>query len=150
LNGKLEVDHFRPKSKGAKKVTGHYRNLFPAWGHCNRSKGDFWPTKQERDLGMRLLDCTREDEYLEAHIREDPVTRELVGLSPEGKTHIAVLDLNSPHLINQRKLRAEILTKLSGPKRIKGNPSFKAIADQLASFREQLAYLIPELPLLEK
>jgi hypothetical protein len=71
-------------------------------------------------------------------------------LSPEGKTHIAVLDLNSPHLINQRKLRAEILTKLSGPKRIKGNPSFKAIADQLASFREQLAYLIPELPLLEK
>ncbi len=38
--GQLEVDHFRPRSRGGKDILD---NLVYACPTCNRFKGDYWP-----------------------------------------------------------------------------------------------------------
>ncbi len=101
----MEVDHFNPHLK-SKKVQ-QYDNLMPSFGSCNRTKGSTWPSPADVAAGMYLIDPTREQDY--GHqIFEDPKTYALVGTTPAGRYHIRVLGLNSPYLVNRRKIRSEL------------------------------------------
>jgi hypothetical protein len=95
--GELEVDHFRPLSRGG---TDALDNLVYACTTCNRFKSDYWPDDDASD-SFRLLHPRQDD--LEAHILEAANGR-LVGLTPRGWFHIRWLHLNRPQLIEMRQL----------------------------------------------
>jgi len=57
--------------------------------------------------GIRFLDCCREWDYGE-HIFEDPTTHRVVGVTPPGRYHVRMCDLNAPHLIRERKDRSQL------------------------------------------
>jgi hypothetical protein len=101
----IQVDHFDPRQK--EKRIQNYQNLFLADAHCNGSKSDSWPGEKERMQGIRFLNCCEEQDYGTC-IFEDPATHELVGTTPAAIYHIETIDLNAPHLIKERKQRAEI------------------------------------------
>jgi hypothetical protein len=106
----MEVDHFNPTLKGAER--NKYSNLFPATRHCNGSKSDEWPSVRARKAGLRFLNPCQEQDY-GVHIFEDPRTHELIGLTPAGKYHLRYCDLNAPHLILERKERAQLRALLN-------------------------------------
>jgi|GEM_PF-4529069 len=58
----IEVDHFDPRTVDGKK-NHNYNNLLPAYGPCNRSKSNKWPTGEEEALGFRFLNPTVERDY---------------------------------------------------------------------------------------
>lgn len=101
----LQVDHFNPTLSG--KHRNHFKNLFPATSHCNRSKWDAWPSAADQKLGLRFLNCCEEIDYGE-HIFEDPVTHRVFGVTPAGRYHIRHCDLNDDVYIDERRQRAEI------------------------------------------
>ncbi len=139
----MEVDHFDPGKRDD--PVQDYDNLFLASRHCNRAKGTFWPTDEEAAQAIRLLNPCKETDYGE-HIFEDSVTSKLVGATPPGRTQIRVCDLNAPHLVEERKLRADILAmlaKLTSKARSKnvGLPS-----ELLAKVAEATDFMIPPIP----
>jgi hypothetical protein len=101
----MHVDHHNPKLKRKSR----YENLFPAYGPCNESKSDHWPTDAQMAEGIRFLNPCRETDYNE-QVFEDPDTHELVGTTVAARYHILMLDLNSHNLVEHRRERA-ILTK---------------------------------------
>lgn len=107
----MEVDHFNPNRRGPSRH--EYSNLFPATRHCNGAKSDLWPARELRKAGVRFLNPTKEQDY-GVHIFEDPQTHELVGATPAGKYHIRCCDLNAPHLVRERRDRAELGRILGG------------------------------------
>ena len=106
----IEVDHFNPNLKGLRRH--EYTNLFPATRHSNGAKSDLWPSGKLKRMGVRFLNPTKEQDY-GVHIFEDAVTHELVGASPAGRYHIRCCDLNAPHLVQERRDRAQ-LSKILG------------------------------------
>ena len=105
----MQVDHFDPRQKKDKIQV--YSNLFLSDAHCNGAKHDKWPTKEERALGCRFLNCCDEQDYDEV-IFEDPTTHLLVGTSVAARYHIDVIDLNDPGLVGQRQARFDIVRTL--------------------------------------
>ncbi len=101
----MEVDHFNPLLRGASR--NKYSNLFPATRHCNGSKGQHWPSTKLRKTGIRFLNPCEEHDY-GVHIFENPITHELLGVTPAGIYHIRYCDLNAPHLVLERKERAKL------------------------------------------
>ena len=101
----LDVDHFDPRLKA--RYLQSYSNLFPASRHCNGKKQNAWPTKEMENAGIRFLDCTKEHDY-GVHILEDPVTHRVFGVTPAGRYHVRVLDLNAGVFIKHRKMRADL------------------------------------------
>lgn len=57
--------------------------------------------------GIRFLDCTKEHDY-GLHILEDPGTHRVFGISPAGRYHVRVLDLNAGVFIKHRQMRAKL------------------------------------------
>jgi hypothetical protein len=100
----IEVGHFDPCEFDGKK-NHNYDNLLPAWGPCNRSKGNKWPTVEEEALGFRFLNPTVERDY-GIHLFEDPESHMIVGLTPAGRYHLRCLALNTEHLVLKRKNRS--------------------------------------------
>ncbi len=98
VGGELEIDHFRPFSRGGADTPA---NLVYACTTCNRFKGDYWPEEDAPD-SFRLLHPSRDDRG--AHIL-DAANGRLVGLTPRGWFHIRWLHLNRPQLIALRQLR---------------------------------------------
>jgi len=98
--GQLEIDHFRPRSRGGKDTLD---NLLYACPTCNRFKGDYWPVP-EASPDLMLLHPQRDD--LSAHIGSPPDGR-LIGLTKRGWFHIQRLRLNRAQLIELRLQRAE-------------------------------------------
>lgn len=101
----MEVDHFDPTLSGQKRHV--YRNLYLASAHCNGKKSDYWPTAAERRVGIRLLDPCAEIDYGK-HIFEDPCSHELVGITPAGRYHIDICDLNAKTFVDERRRRAKL------------------------------------------
>jgi hypothetical protein len=137
----MEIDHFDPTLKGRKRH--RYSNLFLASRYCNNKKRGNWPSPAAVARGVRFLNCCEEQDYGE-HIFEDPATHRLVGASPAGKYHVRVLDLNAPHLVEERAERAR-LRKLLYEDR-------KRVKETIAAMRAfrilqtELGYLIPTIP----
>ena len=143
-NGKLEVDHFNSTLKHPER--NFHDNLVAASRHCNGAKWNWWPTKSEQKLGGRFLNPYEELDY-GLHLFENPVSCEIESATVEGCYHIAKLDLNAPHLVRERRQRAEIRAQLTiGPVTIVGPISSVQECARLLS--EQAEEMIPTLPLL--
>lgn len=101
----LDVDHFDPRRKSD--YLQRYSNLFPASRHCNGKKQNAWPNKEMQAAGIRFLDCTNEHDY-DVQILEDPATHRVFGITPAGRYHVRVLDLNAEVFIKHRKMRTDL------------------------------------------
>ena len=127
----LHVDHFNPKLKSK----SPYENLFPAYGPCNKAKGESWPVKSQLDKGLRFLNPCEEDDY-GVQIFEDPDTHKLVPANQAASYHIDTLDLDCA--LEQRKQRALIQRILDSG--IVKDPKMKA------DIEETLKISIPPIP----
>ncbi len=107
----MEVDHFDPTLRA--NARNCYDNLFYSTRHCNNAKRRHWPTSAQRSRDVRFLNCCEEQDY-GLHIFEDPATHRVFGVTPAGRYHVRMCDLNAPHFIRERRDRAllsDILTK---------------------------------------
>jgi HNH endonuclease len=82
----IEVDHFDPRKVGGKK-NHNYDNLLPAYGPCNRSKSNKWPSPEAEASGVRFLNPTVEGDY-GVHLFEDPLSHKIIGFTPAGRYHL--------------------------------------------------------------
>lgn len=96
--GKLEPDHFKPRSLGGNDML---ENLVYCCTTCNRIKGDFWAIAP---IEKRLLHPQRDN--LNLHLRQDSEGL-LTGLTETGKFHLKRLRLNRPPLVALRRARTE-------------------------------------------
>ena len=139
----IDVDHFDPRLKS--RYLQSYSNLFPASRHCNGKKQNAWPSKEMEAAGIRFLDCTKEHDY-GVHILEDPATHRVFGITPAGRYHVRVLDLNAAVFIKHRKMRADLhIVMTQTPLEIKAK-AFDRLraAIQLAKGLQEL--VIPLIP----
>ncbi len=139
----IEVDHFDPREKNAK--IQRYSNLFPADRHCNGTKSDSWPTQEEENEGLRFINCCNEYDY-GICIFEDPETHELVGTTPAARYHILTIDLNAPHLVKERTLRAQMLADINSPAYIKDVAKSAELIDVALDLKNAIGRLIPYIP----
>lgn len=138
----FQVDHFNPKLKQG---TRHrYANLMLACVHCNLEKSDSWPNKAEIRSGVRLLDCTKEQDY-GPHIVEDRNTGLLHGRTPAGDFHITVLGLNDPYFVGKRRDRTSLLRLTRSNLVISGN-IYSQLIEDVRTAVQVLSNMIPELP----
>lgn len=141
----MEVDHFNPTPGQSR---NSYENLFLATRHCNGSKSNTWPSKQLRRKGVYLINPCMELDYGK-HIFEHPLTHRLIGVTPAGRFHITVCDLNADHLIQERRDRAEIWDCLEKiPVSVKPHAAFPD--EQCELLRKQAERMIPRIPYIPK
>jgi uncharacterized protein (TIGR02646 family) len=147
------IDHFQPKSKGGR--ANQYANLYWACIACNRTKGDSWPSADQRARGFRFADPCREQDY-GLHFVEDD-SGYLVAQTPCGEYHIWKLRLNRESRVKRRRERSERAAKLEEALvlvRSLGNralePLERQALDQIISLlREleaELQFAIPIIP----
>jgi hypothetical protein len=136
----MEIDHFNPILREA--VRNRYSNLYLSSGHCNRRKSDYWPTEAMKREGIRLLDPCAEMDYGE-HIFEDPNSHLLVGVTPAGRYHIRVLDLNAETFVSERQQRA--ICRATRVLEFNGDP-WEILAASLAVMQQLVDALIPCIP----
>lgn len=139
----MDIDHFDPRKKGD--FIQQYGNLFWATRHCNGANWKCWPSATEQALGLRYLNPCEEQDYGE-HILEDPGTHLLVGVTPTGKYHIRMCDLNADHFVAERRERAEIWELLRTAMTVKRNQMPELTADLAGALRKQAENMIPEFP----
>jgi len=143
----MEIDHFDPRKKD--RFIQEYENLFLATRHCNGAKSKFWPSGAEQALGLRYLNPCREQDY-GVHIFEDSQTHLLVGITPAGKYHIRMCDLNADHFAAERRDRAEIWEMLRSAVTVKRNQMPQVAAELAEALRKQAEQMIQEFPHLPK
>jgi len=140
----MEVDHFDPYLP--ERLRHRYSNLYLASRHCNNSKRRHWPKRSQLQAGIRFLDCCREWDYGE-HIFEDPETHRLNGVSPAGRYHVRICDLNAPHLVRERKERAQLRRLLtSSPAIIRNLEKALELSNLLKLLNDIVDRLIPPIP----
>jgi hypothetical protein len=139
----MEIDHFDARKKTD--FIQDYENLFLATRHCNGAKSKFWPTPGEQAMGLRYLNPCREHDYGE-HILEDAATHLLVGVTPAGRYHIRMCDLNADHFVAERRERAEIWKLLRSTVTVKRNQLPRMAVDLAEALRKQAEQMIPEFP----
>lgn len=138
----MEVDRFDPRRKND--YIQDYQNLFLATRHCNGAKRDNWPTAKEDAEGYRFLNCCEERDY-GVHLFEDPHTHKIKWTTRAGGYHAIHCDLDAPHLVEERRQRAELLHLLhETPVLAKQSPP--ELLACLEKIREQLKLMIPEIP----
>ncbi len=138
----MQIDHFDSTLPAS--TRNRYPNLMLSTGHCNNQKNRFWPTRSERRAGIRFLNPTREMDYGE-HIFENPTTFELVGVTPAGRYHIDILDLNHDTFVFERKKRAEYLRlKRTAPAKLRG--AFTELKEMIGFIEDLMEIFIPEIP----
>lgn len=94
------------------------------------------------------LSNQRSEEDYGPHMVEDSMTHLLVGLTPAGRYHIRMCDLNADHLVTERRDRAEIWDLLKSGGRIKQEHPLSTAADIVTALRKQAEQMIPEFPYL--
>jgi len=137
----MEIDHFDPTIKNRKRH--RYNNLFLASRFCNNRKQGNWPSRDERSVGIRFLNCCREMDYGD-QIFENSVTHLVFGVTGAAKYHVRMLDLNAPHLVDERRDRAELRKLLFEDRKIVRES--EAALQAFRILRTQLEYLIPPIP----
>ena len=142
--GTLEVDHFDPRKK--KNLIQDYNNLFPASRHCNGKKWMYWPNHEESAMGCRFLNPCEEMDYGE-QIFEDPITHNLVGVTPAAVWHIRTCALNSPHLVEERRKRAKHWRTIENAfVFLKSNAPVDTVLEVATRFREEVELMVPKIP----
>jgi hypothetical protein len=140
----MEVDHFNPRLPG--RLRHRYSNLYLASRHCNNSKRQHWPTVAQTKDGLRFLDCCREWDYGE-HIFENPVTHRVYGVTPAGRYHVRMCDLNAPRLISERRIRSELHRVLtSSPTIIRDLERALELFNLVKLLKDVADRLIPPIP----
>lgn len=142
----MDVDHFNPQLK--KRVKQSYSNLFLSTRHCNGSKGNFWPTVEDKKAGLRLLNPCKENEFPD-HIIEESATGKLIGKTPAGKLHIRVMALNDPFLVQHRLERRRfrcLLKKSDNFINLKKDSSLAACGDALSDLVTHIDKMIMDIP----
>ena len=140
----MEVDHFNPRLPA--RLRNRYDNLYLASRHCNNSKRQHWPTTAQVREGIRFLDCCREWDYGE-HIFEDARTHRVKGVTPAGKYHVRMCDLNAPHLVSERKIRSQLRRVLiSSPAIIRDLEKALEVSNLLKLLHGIADRLIPPIP----
>jgi len=141
----MEIDHFNPTLTGV--ARNDYKNLFLATRHCNNAKRDKWPDRSLRRKGVRLLNPCEEQDY-GPHILEHPETHRLVGLTPAGRYHISICDLNASHLVTERKERADCWRLLEKTPITLKSEGRACLDEVLKSLKEQVEKMIPKIDYL--
>jgi hypothetical protein len=136
----MEIDHFDPRIRGRNRH--QYQNLFLSSRFCNARKHENWPEPAEVANGVRFLNCCEEFDYGK-HIFEDEKTHCVFGVTPAGKYHIRILDLNAPHLVKERAERAHYRRLLYEARKLVKQPEAAVMAFRV--LKEQVNYLIPEI-----
>ena len=136
----FKIDHFWPTSKGGSFTD--YLNLFLSCDRCNHHKWDHWPTRAERNLGIRFLNCCEETDYGD-HIFERE-NGELYSETPEGRYHIRMIFLNRPDLVRLRQKRRQFLAIVNAP--VTGMNFGSEVEAKLAVLSKLLKELIPAIP----
>lgn len=142
----MAIDHFDPRTKHD--LVQDYDNLFPATTHCNLAKGSRWPSEEESRKGIRFLNCCEEQDYGE-QMFEDANTHRLVGTTAAARWHIRQCDLNAPHLVRERELRARFRRLLeSTPCAWQGQLGRHRprVTFLLQALREEVDRMIPPIP----
>jgi len=140
----MEVDHFNPRLPS--RLRHRYANLYLASRHCNNSKGQHWPTPAQIKDGLRFLDCCREWDYGE-HIFEDAVTHRVYGVTPEGRYHVRMCDLNAPHLVGERRIRSQLHAVLtSAPAIVRDLEKALELSNLVKLLNDIADRLIPTIP----
>lgn len=137
----MHIDHFDPREKS--RYEQRYRNLKLATDGCNIAKGANWPNRAEQRTGARFIDPAKERDY-GVHIFEDPVTHELIGVTPAGIYQILICNLNAPHLVIERRERTHLRKLLKGPGRLRSD--FDKAKESIAALRRQCERMIPPIP----
>ena len=83
-------------------------------------------------------------------IFEDPKTHLLVGVTPAGKYHIRLCDLNADHFVTERQDRAEIWELLHSAFTVKRNQLPQMDPELVGALRKQAEQMIPKFPHLPK
>ncbi len=144
----IEVDHFNPTLRHP--FRNRHGNLIASCRHCNGAKGQRWSTKEERDSGLYIINPYEEQDY-GRHIIEDRTTGKLVGITPTGKWHIQVLDMNADHFVSKRLARTELKESLTSAAYATGQDPTNQLYTNLVSLFHVLQHtlmtqFIPELP----
>ena len=140
----IEVDHFNPRLRGDSR--NRYSNLYLSTRHCNNSKGQHWPTTAQMNEGIRFLDCCSEWDYGE-HIFEDPITHQLFGVTPAGRYHIRMCDLNAPQFMRERTIRSRLRVILnSSPAIIRDLEKGLELSNLLTLLTDIAERFIPPIP----
>ncbi|HBJ87809.1 MAG TPA: hypothetical protein DDZ88_28915 [Verrucomicrobiales bacterium] len=132
----LEVEHFDPRTK--KHPIQKYSNLMSAARRCNSRKGNYWPSPEERNQGIKFIDPTLEHDY-GVQIFEDPLTHKLVGTTPAGKFQIRMLGLNDDFFIRHRRDRARMRAMIAMPFILHG-------ALPVEQVKQRIEEMIPPIP----
>jgi hypothetical protein len=103
-----------------------------------------WPTAAQKRQSIRLLDCTKEQDY-GPHIVEDRSTGQLHGKTPAGIFHITILGLNDRYFIEKRQERTALL-RLSQNSLIIGAHPYPQLIEDVRAAVALLTNMIPELP----
>lgn len=141
--GRLEIDHHNPLLKG--NARNNYENLFLATRHCNGKKGQRWPSADLLAQEIRFLNPCIELDYGH-HIFEDPETFDLWGNTRAGKYHIAMLDLNHPTLVSERRQRAKYRKDILAAGIFSLTGSATAAKEALKDLRFEVEEMIPSWP----
>ncbi len=83
------------------------------------------------------------------HLVEDPNTHRLIGLTPAGKYHVRMCDLNADHLIAERGDRTEIWALFRSDAWLRRHGGTTQIPPKIAAaLRQQVQQMIPQFPYL--
>lgn len=138
----MEIDHFNPTL--SKTARHRYRNLMWSTRLCNNAKRDYWPTPAERKKGVRFLNPCEEWDY-GSQIFEDPVTHELIGVTPAAKYQIIMLRLNRETFVWERRERTKLIRQLKSVYTFRG-AAFEELLTKIKEIKESLEILIPPIP----
>ena len=138
----MEVDHFDPRQRFDQPQS--YANLLLSTRHCNLSKGSWFPGPDDEKDGIRIFNPCEEHDY-DHELFEHPETHELVGTSPAAIHHIRLLDLNAPHLVEERQLRSEIREQIRVIESSKLDVPAIEWEDILRLLERVKAYQIPDI-----
>lgn len=144
-DSQMEVDHFDPRTKT--KTRQSYFDYVLATAHCNGKKWDYpltgKPRRKIRGAVPLINPCEERDYGL--HIFEDPRSCRLWGATERGRTQIRQLDLNAPHFVEERRMRAYDWSLIENPGPIRANPKepLDKIADVINQLRRHAEQSIP-------
>jgi hypothetical protein len=99
----FETDHYEPQSIRPD-MAAVYSNLLWACRLCNRYKGAYCPSDEERAAGLRYFRPDLDDAYEHFEVSGLRVT----GLSPVGRFTEVMLDLNRREMQEIRELRRDL------------------------------------------
>lgn len=154
------VEHYKPKSRFPE-LENDYANLFYSCQSCNTYKSNFWPSKNQLDVGEFIPNpCD--------HVMHDHLETDRKGVinarSKTGQWTLELLDFNNPDRIKKRQfyisMEARTIADISKASRLAAkikssrgsrpdneiDADLAVIEEELESLRKHLSFLQGDLP----